>query len=661
MPRQRRIAIACLFALALVLAPPWTAPVVEADLNLEHAWMFALAEAWRSPLVFGRDIIWTYGPWGFAFTPLAHPATFRIAVAVRALLAIVTLGAVYDLVRRRSSREWPAILIASLVALTFSQPDNGDLLCVYTVMLCAYYPFDALRRAAAEAGGGTISRVDRVEECISHALAFCAALAGMGKFIFFVAGGVAVIGASIACASARRRLAFIGATWLVATPLLWLAAGQPLGALADHLRWCVKIVNGYTEAMALPTPLAVLMPWVITQLGVIVLTGVALWPHRKSAWAWPAFAGAAATIFILTKGSLSRHAGTTIHLALPLLPLLLYLWLQERSRAARYGAIAMTVIACAAAHLTGVYDPEHEPMGLPSALTWRVLSPVQQMSGIADACSSGRGVEARQTQSLANLAATIQQPPIAGTVDQYRVDNHVPAALGLSYSPHPAMQSYQACTPDLEALNVAHLTGPRAPQWVLYRFSSIDHRFPTLDEPRVLMTLWSDYTALFQNTRNQVGLQRTPGANRITLGPPVSSDVSPGEWVAIPQPMDTQRVWARIRVSHSSLGKAAGLVYRYPRTMIEVRKADGTIEQYRLILAMAEAGFPLSPVTKDTLELFTIPRADWHTAMDGRLDAKRVIAFRVITEGGEASSWAYQPRVGVELSAMSFTTDASAK
>lgn len=659
MPR-RHIAFILIALLALVLAPPWQAPTVGPELELEHAWMFALAEAWGSPMVFGRDIVWTYGPWGFALTPLSHPNTFWLAVLVRSLLALVVLAAVYDLARRRFARAWPALAITLFTALGFSQPDNSDLLCALVVLLAVAYPLDVLRRAseggaaASTPTNGAAPRSDRVETALTHAIAFAAALAGMGKFTFLVAGGIAMACVGIAGIAARHLVALAGVTWLAASLVLWLGAGQPIGALPEYLRWCVVIVSAYTEAMALPTPLVVLVPWVVTQLGAVALLAIAIWPHRRRVWAWVMWLGFLLVIYIVSKGAIARHAGTTVQLTLPVIPLIAFAWLRERGRAARIATLAVIAFALAGAHLTGIYDEEHEPRSLPGALLFRVMNPIAQVRSVADAFSRENNVAARQARSLGGLAASIQQPNVPGLndgfVDTFRVDNQTPAAMGLNYRPHPVLQSYQACSPHLESLNVDHLLGPEAPAWVFYRFSSIDHRFPTIDEPRVLTTLWQNYEMVFQNTRAQVALHRKPGATRITRGEPIAVSAKLGEWVNISPRLAEQRLWARVNLRHNTLGKAAGLVYRFPVTMIEIRRPDGTVEPYRLVLAMAGEGFPLSPVSKDSVELFRVVQPDWRAY----LDAKRVTAFRIVPAGGESAIWAYENDVSIELSTMTF-------
>lgn len=64
----------------------------------------------------------------------------------------------------------------------------------------------------------------------------------------------------------------------------------------------------------------------------------------------------------------------------------------------------------------------------------------------------------------------------------------------LNYSPRPVIQSYTAYTPYLEDLNFAHYNDKiKAPKYVLYQNESIDNRYPIFDEPKVTIALLNNY------------------------------------------------------------------------------------------------------------------------------------------------------------------------
>src|SRR6266446_8928629 len=55
---------------------------------VDDAWIQTLHMAFAERLQFGRDIVFTFGPWGFLYGGY-HPATHSISVIVWAVLAVV--------------------------------------------------------------------------------------------------------------------------------------------------------------------------------------------------------------------------------------------------------------------------------------------------------------------------------------------------------------------------------------------------------------------------------------------------------------------------------------------------------------------------------------------------------------------------------------------
>src|SRR5207244_11081366 len=55
---------------------------------VDDSWIQMLHMAFAERLQFGRDIVFTFGPWGFLCGG-SHPATYSISVVVWAILAVV--------------------------------------------------------------------------------------------------------------------------------------------------------------------------------------------------------------------------------------------------------------------------------------------------------------------------------------------------------------------------------------------------------------------------------------------------------------------------------------------------------------------------------------------------------------------------------------------
>src|SRR5690242_7477884 len=78
-----------LLALALV---PW-ALHMPSD-GLDESWFVVISHAFVNRWQFGKDIVFTLGPYGFVHTSLFHPETYRFTLALwSTLLIAVAYGA----------------------------------------------------------------------------------------------------------------------------------------------------------------------------------------------------------------------------------------------------------------------------------------------------------------------------------------------------------------------------------------------------------------------------------------------------------------------------------------------------------------------------------------------------------------------------------------
>ena len=127
-----------------------------------------LHQAYARHFVFGRDIIFTYGPLGFACTDLFHPATFALHLAIRALLAVGAVLGLATLAVRHSP--WFLLAATAGLALVFFPPVMD--------------PFFIL----APLFGALLGIVERsnLEKAVAISLAVLGGLVALCKFTFLV-------------------------------------------------------------------------------------------------------------------------------------------------------------------------------------------------------------------------------------------------------------------------------------------------------------------------------------------------------------------------------------------------------------------------------------------------------------------------------------------
>ena len=183
-------------------------------------------------------------------------------------------------------------------------------------------------------------------------------------------------------------------------------------------------------------------------------------------------------------------------------------------------------------------------------------------------------------------------PHIPGRVDLYPNDQLVLVANGLNRSSRPVFQSYFAYTPRLIALNETHLQGGQRPRTVFVDIAPIDGHWPTSEDAPSLISILSDYD-LRQRTRSYLVFQR---ASRRGYGlVPIRTVRSRlGESIRVP-PTDAGPIWVTITVRRTVMGRLEELAFRPATLLIEARLAGGRRVRHRLVPAVAEDGFLLSP------------------------------------------------------------------
>jgi len=562
------VATALLLFLSLLFFP------IAPDSGLDAAWQLALNHAWTHGSAFGRDLVFTYGPWGWLNTAYYDPATFagRVIweIAWKAFAALA-------LARLAFALSWPRaiLLVVTGAALVPLFGDILPMLVVSGLLLSFLY----------RPGAGRARIV---------AVAAVLGLLSLQKFSCFVAAGfgLACLGLGLVRRGNRRDAGWLIGAWTAAVVFWWLAAGQDLGALPAFVRHSLWSAAVYDEAMFLVAP-----PWVL-----------------------PLGLAAAVGYFLLTWGEWRRG----VLGALLLTGLGLLVWKQAFVRADQHtlGFFFFTLLAALAA-----------PLAWPNPAGWRRVALSWSLAALSLAGSivTAPGllknvhlllrlhlVENTRTllalgehraaveQRLAAHRAAAALPATATRVGRETIDafGFGQAALllnGLDYHPRPVIQSYLACSDRLAELNAAFYDSPRAPRFTLAKLESIDSRFPPLDDGRLLPRLFTDH--VYELTeRGQVLLRHNPAATHpapIALG---SGRLRFGENYPLPA-FDGRALWVTVAVNPSWQGWLRRTFYKPPEVSIVINDGTAVERSFRLILPAARAGFLISPMLTDTAGL----------------------------------------------------------
>jgi hypothetical protein len=577
--------------------------------GLDPSWQLAAEFAARQHLVFGRDFVFTYGPYHYLSTRLFDPATFRLVL-------------VYD---------------AFAVAALFWFPlRNRSLGACLALALCLALPQETEGiRVAAMFAVFLVAVRERTAWGVLL-VALCGPLV-LAKYSYAL-----VIAPLVLLADAERvwsrRAPVMTPALALAVLAADLAAGQPLGAVGALAANVLDIVSGYSRAMQLAGPVAELVLAVALGAAAIGFAARLAWGAREPAPGRDAEApgarradlaptaavlGLAWTLFVAFKMGFVRQDTHTLifHEAAPLALAALYaVFDRPGSRARRLAPVFWLLVA-------GI---------LASSLFWRSYlqrpSPQAPADVGAYAGRAAAGLKPRLEtavgwftgekfadlrQARANAEAGIRRgfpAAVTGAVDALPMDLSEIIVSRLDYRPRPVIQSYSAYTPRLQAQDRAHFEGAGAPDTLILRVEDIDGHLPTLAAGPSLPVIGQRYDPAGDDPLGLILKRRAaPRPMTRSLGP--THTVAIGAWTPVPG-RPGRLLMAHIKVERSLLGRLAGFVLREPSLNISLRTPGGGDTTWRFVPDMAELGVAISPLPAgwDQVDALFDPASPSHAA-----------------------------------------------
>lgn len=578
----------------------------SAGTQLDTSWRQVLDYAFQHHLTWGKDIIFTYGPWGFArpdgvFSPDLFWQHYAIQIWLAACFALLSVITLSNLTIRKK------IALSLIILLTYSLSWDAYLSSYFLISFFA-------------CNGSNLEKGNFRSFIIAiPALSFLSLV----KFSLFplYAAWICLSAVNTLATKFKRSAISIGCAGIIAPLAWWMLAYQPLTAFPAYISTSIEISRFYNGAMGI-TPSSF---YTIFGLAIIALLLIVSW-RRISAEKYHLKMITSVT-FYLASTALAWKAGFVRadgHVALffaaaaissPLIALH-----PSPSGNARHGSLFTAIlIALASIYLGG------QGLGMPTV-------PYRQFREVFDIIKSSLAEHAdnifaprtsldslqRQQNSINKelLLPNIQKTVGMSTVDLLSYSQGIIIANHLNYDPRPVFQSYTAYSENLQRINAMHFTGRKAPDFVMLDLQTIDNRLPTLDDALAILQILGHYRFVLQE-KNYLLLKRIRGSPSEALVPRTNgSDItkaSVGKPITLPAPQAGSASWARLFVHRTLLGKLYSLAFRDPIVKVEIETSSGRTATYRLIRADAASGFMVGPVyfqNNDILSLYADAPAD---------------------------------------------------
>jgi len=628
---------------AVLVLPPWI-PVMPSS-GVDSSWAAVLSHAFTHQWQFGKDLVFTFGPFGFVYAKLFDPGTYAWMLSAWVCIAL-TLGAGMALLLRNAKPSEALFLVALLFVGLRASVGEGPMFFADPVFFLLPLLLGLLVEDTA-----------RVARIAALALCVLLAFASLVKFTFWMLGVATIVVIESGRVLRGNRWPVHLVLYAASTLLFFLLAKQHLGGFSDYVLSSLAVASGYSEAMQIFArhPVGKLEVAAFVALGgaFVLIAAAATWRQAQASgepWTeWLPLSVLLVFLFMAFKAGFVRHdehaliawGALTAGLAmcgarvLPQLP----------TSRARLPLVAICGLVALIAAVRNVRTAE-EPIS--AFFSWpyggSLGARVEAIGSLLAGTHLQKLVGEREA-ALEQIRRRNPLPHMHGSVDVYPWDAAVVLAHGLEYRPRPVFQSFAVFNPRLLQANADHLNSDRAASTLVLGLGTIDGRFLAQDEG----ALWPMLASLYDVEDVSEGyalLRRRASPRRLVWESGPQARTGWSQEIRIPQ--GDGPVWVQIDVQKTLMGRVVDLLFKAPVIDLVLTLEGGEQRTGRLTPTIAGQRFPISP-------LITTPH-EWTEAFGAAGRGTRglsVTSFRIEAPAPRALAAVYSDEIRVTFSRLS--------
>ena len=556
--------------------------------GLDPSWQIGINQAAAQGLAFGRDMIFTFGPYSFVFSEVYHPATGTAMLLCCVYLAVI-FGACIVPLKKNVRDVWVLALCVFLAGMIY--PRDALLFLIPLVVALAafqrYFSQESVQRSATSTTGSQVgwlvlllSPLGLLPLVKGSLIVLCVAVPLL-CFVSFLWKNEKIMAAICLVVPVLSALTF------------WILIGQSPTTIPDHLINLGQIIAGYTEAMALQGSLEHTFLYLLNAALLLIVVIYYSTDRFKKIYLGSLYS---VFLFITFKAGFVRQdihvfiAADSLCIAALMLPFIF-----NNLSGKLVGVLAVLTVLVTANLFERSGDIAHQFVIEQFTATY-----LSAWEGIINRATIHDWPLSDYQARIASLRESAGFPPMRGTTDIYSFDQVDLIATGLRWSPRPILQSYSAYTPVLAEINRSHLLGAEAPDNIIFKVQPIDGRLPALMDGASWPQLLLNYHVT-ASRNDELFLKKNASAYPAAERLPLKAEAHQfGEVVRVPA--GTQPVFAELTIQPTWVGRLANLLYKPNQLFIQITTEDGRVGVYRLIAGMAKSPFLISPfigTTKD--------------------------------------------------------------
>jgi hypothetical protein len=561
-------------------------PATTVHLSPPQSWEAVLAYAASCHLQWGKEIIFTYGPLGFLNSDYYWGYLFWPSILWAFGFAMIAVAVFF----RLSKRIPLGFRIVLLLVLPFAAaPLNFHL---------GFDPVYFLAIAAL-----SISAFPEERPSLRWLL-----LVGMTlgilcqiKFTFFIYSALSIFFVSLAQLQQRkwREFAFLFGSIFFTFLGTWLAMGQNISHLVEYFHMSFKVAGGYTSALSLSTEPLVFTFGLATGF-LLLLTIFFYWlASTKSLTRFLRICIVGMGAFLAWKEGFVRsdqHIYVFFVYAFLLFTLMPAFALTSTEKLPRYASL----FSIAGLLISGTFflSPQSQYISAAGQSLFPKFS--DSFSAFFSPLWYRSALERQLEQFRRNASIPTIRATVGGSsVGVLNYDQDVAILNQLNYMPHPVFQSYSAYTPELQYLNLQFFSTDKAPEYILWKYGTIDHRFPTLDEGKLILEITRSYDLVLREGSFLLWKRNPTVEKAINLQNAQVLNGRLDQKINIPDGPS----WLKVEIKQTLLGLMRSFAFKPPTVFIDVQLKDGETLRHRLIPGTAASGFLVNPLVQTDTDL----------------------------------------------------------
>lgn len=572
--------------------------IIKTRFDADYSWYVGLHKAAQEGFVFGKDIVFTYGPLGFLTVPILIDTTTWLYSALYTLgVYAMFVFACCLFIKKEKASFLKTIIFAILFIAVFKglliRPGNDFNLQLAIFIFTYLY---------IRSEGNLISLC---------AIAFLYSVLPFIKFSSVPAGGLAgAIFIIILLFYKRRKEA---AVFLITSFVLFCILGLlligPPSAIYKYLYGSWQIASGYSDAMGVNGPedlmdtalFAAIFGWI----SYFILFFYCAIRKRRDDLIYLILSFG--LFFLNFKLGFVRSDLEHIVFFFSMWLIgfgLLYLKSFKDTKVIKYfvpSVIAvMFGISCTKAiSLKNLYFPNDFADKLNNIrLSFNLFRGIGAEQQIATA--------KKEIQQVFYLHPLTVQYLTGHTMDVFPCDIAAVEGYGFKWDPRPVFQSYSAYTPYLDQLNAKHFLSDSAPEYILYLLESPDRRYAVFDEPATFRILLQKYKPIGVD-EDAVVLRKLPIADVNTIKLPAKTTAKFKDIIPIPKDVNGL-IFAKIHIDYSFIGLISKFLYKPPNVYLEFFRNGWFLNKamYRFIFSNSDDGVLVSEYITDQNDLLEL-------------------------------------------------------